>query len=510
MNRSSNQSGRWLAATAGVLALAAFPAAASAAPPVNTVPPAITIPSGGASNEITNPSEGRTLTSTPGTWNPAQTTYHYQWTQDCSAPGVLPVNLGTSIPSATNSSYKIAHSDIGHMLCLTVSTGGSAPVLSSNETGLVSAGTPIDRSAPTMSGATVDGQTLTANPGTWDGTAPISFTYAWRRCDSAGKNCGATFTAPSASPTYMLQDADVGHTMSVVVTASNSAPATAGNPNPVSLGSFATNSVVDPANTGAPTISGTAQAGDTLSESHGSWLPSSSTLGYQWESCDASGAACATIQGATSQTYKLTSADVGHTVVVQETASQNGATSTPATSAATSVVQAAPSGGGGSGGNPGGGTGGNPGGGSGGNPGGGSGGSPGVGQPTPTGGAPSPGVVSAALLRGLLGSALGVHGQAARIGTLLKRDGYSFTFSAPTPGRLVIAWYRVQHGRRALVATVNVLLHRTGAAKLELVLTRTGRDLLKGAGRMTLAAQGGFTPVGQGTTSASRTIKLIR
>jgi hypothetical protein len=73
-----------------------------------------------------------------------------------------------------------------------------------------------------------------------------------------------------------------------------------------------------------------------------------------------------------------------------------------------------------------------------------------------------------------------------------------------------MAWYRVQHGRSTLVAIVNVLLHRTGPAKLELVLTRRGRNLLKTVDRLTLAAQAGFTPVGHGTSSASRTIKLIR
>jgi hypothetical protein len=57
---------------------------------------------------------------------------------------------------------------------------------------------------------------------------------------------------------------------------------------------------------------------------------------------------------------------------------------------------------------------------------------------------------------------------------------------------------------------VNVLLHKTGKAKINVVLTRKGRNLLKRAGRMTLAARGGFTPVGQGTTSATRTITLIR
>jgi hypothetical protein len=337
-----------------------------------------------------------------------------------------------------------------------------------------------------MSGATNDGQTLTANPGTWDGTATISFTYAWRRCDSAGKNCGATFTGPSASPAYSLQDADVGHTMSVVVTAMNSVGT-------VQQGSFATNTVVTPANTAAPTISGTPQAGDTLSESHGSWLPTNSTLAYQWESCDTSGAGCSPIPGATAQTYKLTPADVGHTVAVQETGSQNGASSSPAASAPTAVVQAAPSSGGG-----------NPGGG---NP---SGGNPSGGQPAPTGQTPPPVGVDSAHLRGLLDNALGVHGRTARIRALLQRGGYSFTFTAPAAGRLAIDWYQVQHGRRTTVAIVNVVLHKAGNTKIELVLTRRGRILLKRAARMTLAAQGGFTPVGQSSTSASRTITLIR
>ena len=510
MHRSSHHhAGKWLAPLLGVLAVAVFPSAALAAPTITTKP-TITIPPGGASNELTNPSEGRSLTSTPGTWNPPQSTYKYQWTQDC-VPSATPASAGTLITGATGATYKIAHTDIGHTLCLTVSAGGSAPVISSNQTGTVTAGTPIDRAAPTMTGLTRDGQTLTANFGSWDGTAPIAYTYQWRRCDSAGKNCGASITgAPSTSNTYALTDADVGHTMSVVVTATNSAPANPPlDPNPVALGSFATATVVTPANTAVPTISGTPQQGDTLTESHGLWAPSGSTLAVQWESCDASGLNCAAIPGATSQNYTLTPTDVGHTVVAQETGTFNSASS-PAASLATSVVQAPPS----AGGNPGGGSGGNPGGSSGGNPGGssggGSGGNPGSVKPVP---APvsTPGVVKPAVyFRGLLANALAVHGGAAQIRALLKRGGYVFTFSAPFAGRLVISWYRVQHHHRMLVATVSVRLRRSGKAKIELKLTRAGRNLLRAEHRLTLVAQGGFTPVGQVTTSASRTITLIR
>ena len=40
-----------------------------------------------------------------------------------------------------------------------------------------------------MSGTRVDGQTLSADDGTWTGTQPILFTYQWQRCDAAGDTC---------------------------------------------------------------------------------------------------------------------------------------------------------------------------------------------------------------------------------------------------------------------------------------------------------------------------------
>ena len=71
---------------------------------------------------------------------------------------------------------------------------------------------------------------------------------------------------PSKSPTYVLQDADLGHILVAYVTASNVA-----GPTPVH--SHVTTTVVTPGNTAAPTISGTAQAGQKLTESHGCWIP---------------------------------------------------------------------------------------------------------------------------------------------------------------------------------------------------------------------------------------------
>src|SRR5436190_4667489 len=84
------------------------------------------------------------------------------------------------------------------------------------------AGTPPHNStAPSMSGTARVGQTLTASNGTWTGTAPISFTYQWQDCDSAGAGC--TAIGNGTDSTYTLASGDQGHTVRVRVTGSNSA-----------------------------------------------------------------------------------------------------------------------------------------------------------------------------------------------------------------------------------------------------------------------------------------------
>ena len=93
-----------------------------------------------------------------------------------------------------------------------------------------------------------------------------------------------------------------------------------------------------PTNTSRPTISGTAQQGQMLTESHGSWTGSPSSFRYQWEDCDGSVSNCVPISGATGQTYTLTGADVGHRVVALETAVNGGGASAPAQSNATNTV----------------------------------------------------------------------------------------------------------------------------------------------------------------------------
>ncbi|HZQ17034.1 MAG TPA: hypothetical protein VFA82_09700 [Gaiellaceae bacterium] len=96
-----------------------------------------------------------------------------------------------------------------------------------------------------------------------------------------------------------------------------------------------------PAPTAPPTISGTAQVGQTLTTTNGAWSSSSnvSLFAYSWGRCDANGASCVAIGGASSNTYTLVDADKGHTIRSYVTAT-NSAGSTQSVSDPTAVVAA--------------------------------------------------------------------------------------------------------------------------------------------------------------------------
>jgi hypothetical protein len=196
----------------------------------------------------------------------------------------------------------------------------------------------------------VEGQKLSESHASWSGS-PTGYSYQWQSCDASGGNCSAIQGATSQS--YTLTSAEVGHTIRVQETAINAG----GSSSPATSGPTALVAVAVPSTSGAPSISGSVVEGQKLSGSHASWSGSPTGYSYQWQSCDASGGNCSAIQGATSQSYTLTSAEVGHTIRVQETAINAGGSSSPAISAQTSTVQAQYSDGAGTTGGVGGGTG---------------------------------------------------------------------------------------------------------------------------------------------------------
>ena len=80
----------------------------------------------------------------------------------------------------------------------------------------------------------------------------------------------------------------------------------AGNSSPVWSGTILTRNAPQG---GSPQISGTPQVGRTLTASAGDWSPAPTAYAYQWWRCDAAGAGCVAIAGASSSSYAVAAVD---------------------------------------------------------------------------------------------------------------------------------------------------------------------------------------------------------
>ena len=191
---------------------------------------------------------------------------------------------------------------------------------------------------PAISGTPEQGDVLTMSSGSWSGTNPMSYKFQWTRCDAAGSNCGAIGGANAS--TYSLGATDVSYRIRGIVTATNTAGSTVGTSDPTAV---VAEPDVAPSVVSTPTVSGTAQVGQTLSLTNGSWSGTSPmSYGYQWTRCDSAGSNCAPISGAAGQSYSLVAADVSHRIRGAVTAT-NAAGSTVGTSDPTNVVADTPS-----------------------------------------------------------------------------------------------------------------------------------------------------------------------
>lgn len=99
-----------------------------------------------------------------------------------------------------------------------VATSGSA--FGSSSAAEYEYGHPASLAAPAISGTAKVGEKLTTTNGSWSSDSKITlFAYAWGRCDTSGNKCAAIGGA--TGNTYVLVDADQGHTIRAYVTATN-------------------------------------------------------------------------------------------------------------------------------------------------------------------------------------------------------------------------------------------------------------------------------------------------
>jgi endoglucanase len=160
----------------------------------------------------------------------------------------------------------------------------------------------------------------------------------WKTCNANGQAC-VSLTRQTAR-THVITASDVGHRLRVVVRASNAFGAsTARSAVTVVVTASAPTA---PVGGTKPAVSGTVQAGQTLTTSNGTWTGTTPmTYAYKWQRCDSAGAACTAITGAAARTYMIAGGDVGRTLRSQVVAS-NGAGSGTATSNQTVTAQPAP------------------------------------------------------------------------------------------------------------------------------------------------------------------------
>jgi hypothetical protein len=165
--------------------------------------------------------QGRTLSASRGRWTGTDPiTYEFRWVR-CGVDGGRPDGSDCGlIIGATRARYEIAGADVGSRLRVrvTAKNADGSETVASNPTAVV-VGPPVNTSQPLVTGSALVGGVATLEPGTWVGRQPITFAYAWLRCNNAGGECAAI--AGANGRTYRVTSADVGHRLRANVTGRN-------------------------------------------------------------------------------------------------------------------------------------------------------------------------------------------------------------------------------------------------------------------------------------------------
>ena len=220
---------------------------------------------------------------------------------------------GNTDVGTNSSTYVVQAADVGSTITVVVTRTGHSGSVTGGPTAIVIF--PPLTGTVTITGTAQVGQALTANTAALGGSGDLSF--QWMR--------GDTPIESASGSTYVVQAADVGSMITVVVSRTGYSGSVESNAvGPVIAAPL-------PPLTGTVIITGTAQVGQTLTANTDD-LGGSGTISYQWLSGT-------TNVGTNSSTYIVQTADVGLTITVIVTRAGH---SGSVTSAAIGPVTAAP------------------------------------------------------------------------------------------------------------------------------------------------------------------------
>ena len=131
---------------------------------------------------------------------------------------------------------------------------------------------------------------------------------------------------------------------------------------------------------------------------------------------------------------------------------------------------------------------------------------------------PPPATPTTAQVKASLLAQLAPKGANAKIGSLLKRKGYSGKFKALRTGVAAIDWYFLPKGARltgtkikpVLIAKGTRTFKAVGTLSISVKLTAKGAVALKRARHLKITARGTFKPSGASAISATKTVTLVR
>ena len=264
--------------------------------------------------------------------------YAYQWLVDGADSG-----SGDHHAGYDNTTFTLTEDDVGKAMSVRVTfldDGGHQETLTSAATDPVAA-LPQPNSpatgAPAITGTAQVGETLTVDTSgitDEDGLDDSSFTVQWITDDSV--------MVANAARSYTPTGGDRGKSVKVRVSFTDDAgnPETRTSAQTATVEARADGQEGNSPATGAPTISGTAQVGDTLTAGITGIADadglSGETFTYQWVSGD--GTTDTDMENATGSTYKLVDADRGRSVRVRVTFTDGGGNEETLTSAPTEPV----------------------------------------------------------------------------------------------------------------------------------------------------------------------------